>query len=339
MSPCPQFDSTTFSQNMAHPCLRGDGIQPARTSLPKNDGASAREADSEAGFMLVFVVLLVSLMLIALAVAAPIMAHQIRRDKELESEHRAEQYVRAVRLYYRKFKTYPASVDALENTNNIRFLRKQYVDPLTGKSDWRLIHVGEQKTTVKGFFGQPLGGLNTTGAGTSVGSASTLGTGFGGAASPTTGTTTVSGGSPLSAGFSGATVGTSGAYTSPTTSTAGSTTSTGGSTTSSSGLGSTTGVGQIMGVGTSKTGNSILNPNAQTTYETWEFLYDPKIELLYAQSNITGGGSVTSQPASSVGSDAASGKSNSGSSSNGTTTPTSPTNNSPFSNSPFGSSK
>lgn len=329
MSPCPQSDSTTFSHRLAHACAERDAVQPVRPSLRNHGGASSPEARPEAGFMLVFVVLLASLMLIGLAVAAPIMAHQIRRDKEVESEHRAEQYVRAIRLYYRKFKTYPASVDALEKTNNIRFLRKQYVDPLTGKSDWRLIHVGEQKTTVKGFFGQPLGGLNTTGAAMSVGSASTLGSGFGGAASPTTGTTTVTGGSPLSAGFSGATVGTSGASTSGATSTTG-------STTSSSGLGSTTGVGQIMGVGTSKTGNSILNPNAQTTYETWEFLYDPKIELLYAQSNITGGGSVTSQPASSVGSDAASGKSNSGSS---TTTPSSPTNNSPFSNSPFGSSK
>ena len=45
-----------------------------------------------------------------------------------------------------------------------------------------------------------------------------------------------------------------------------------------------------MGVGPAKTGDSILNPNGQTTYETWEFIYDPKIELLYQQANILGGG-------------------------------------------------
>ncbi len=123
------------------------------------------ESSSESGFMMVFAVVLVALMLIALAVAAPVIAKDLRRDKELESEHRGQQYVRAVRLYYRKFKTYPPSIEALEGTNNVRFLRKRYVDPLTGKDDWRIIHVGENKTTVKGFFGEPLGGLNTTGAG------------------------------------------------------------------------------------------------------------------------------------------------------------------------------
>jgi type II secretory pathway pseudopilin PulG len=261
-------------------------------------------SDREAGFMLVFVVLLAALMLIALAAAAPIVAKDLQRDKEVESAHRANEYVRAIRVYYRKNKTYPVSIDALQNTNNVRYLRKQYVDPLTGKADWRIIHVGENKTTVKGFFGQPLGGLNTTGAGGGLGSASTLGTGFGGTPSSTggptspagttpgstTGSTTVSGGSPLSAGFSGATIGGS---------TTGSSTS--GSSSSSSGSG---GVGQIMGVGTAKTGDSIMNPNQQTTYETWEFIYDPKIELLYQQANILGGGaggSVNSQSPSTMG--------------------------------------
>ncbi len=287
-------------------------------------------SDHEAGFMLVFVVLLAALMLIALAAAAPVLAKQLRRDKEVESAHRANEYVRAIRLYYRKNKTYPPSIDALENTNNVRFLRKQYVDPLTGKADWRIIHVGESKTTVKGFFGQPLGGLNTTGAGGGLGSASTLGTGFGGTPSSTsgptsptgttpgstgsTGSTTVSGGSALSAGFSGATIGGS---------TPGSTTGTTTGSNSSSGPGS---IGQVMGVGTAKTGDSIMNPNEQTTYETWEFLYDPKIELLYQQANILGGGAgggVNSQSLSNMGSSP--GQSNTpGGSNNATPQPTAP---------------
>lgn len=265
--------------------------------------------------MLVFVILLAALMLMALAVAAPIVAKDLRRDKEVESAHRANEYVRAIRVFYRKNKTYPVSIEALENTNNVRYLRKQYVDPLTGKADWRIIHVGENKTTVKGFFGQPLGGLNTTGAGGSLGSASTLGTGFGGTPSSTssptsptgttpgstTGSTTVSGGSALAGGFQGATIGGS---------TTGSSTS--GSSSSSSGSG---GIGQIMGVGTAKTGDSIMNPNQQVTYETWEFLYDPKIELLYQQANILGGGaasgSVSSQPLSNMGNSPGAGQSNS----------------------------
>ena len=61
--------------------------------------------------------------------------------------------------YYRKYGNhYPGSIEQLEKTNNIRFLRQKYVDPMTGKADWRIIHVGEAKTTVKGFFGAAAGG-------------------------------------------------------------------------------------------------------------------------------------------------------------------------------------
>lgn len=268
------------------------------------------ETSSEAGFMLVYVILLAALILIALAAAAPVIAKDLQREKELESEHRADQYVRAIRLYYRKNKTYPPSIDALENTNNVRYLRQRYIDPLTGKDDWRIIHVGENKTTVKGFFGQPLGGLNTSGAGGGLGSA----TGMMSSPIGSTGSTTVSGGSALSAGFAGATIGGSatGAGANGIAGATGIAGSAGSSSTSSSsGSG---GIGQIMGVGTSKTGDSILDPNEQATYETWEFLYDPKIELMYQQSNILGGapgGGLNSQSATSFGSDAVSGQSNS----------------------------
>ena len=240
--------------------------------------------------------------------AAPVVAKDLRRDKEVESAHRANEYVRAIRLYYKKFRTYPPSIEALQNTNNVRFLRKQYIDPLSGKADWRIIHVGENKTTVKGFFGQPLGGLNTTGAGGGLGSPSTFGTGFGGTTSGST-SSTVGGGSALSAGFQGATIG--GSTTSPSmggtssSSNSSSNSGTSNSTTSSSSSSAGGSVGQIMGVGPAKNGDSIMDPNQQTTYETWEFIYDPKIELLYQQANILGGGVSTvspgSNPASSPG--------------------------------------
>jgi type II secretory pathway pseudopilin PulG len=280
-----------------------------------NDSKHAAQSNSESGFMMVFAVVLVALMLIALAAAAPIVAKDLRRDKEVESEHRAQQYVRAIRLYYLKFKAYPPSIEALEGTNNVRFLRKRYVDPLTGKDDWRIIHVGENKTTVKGFFGQPLGGLNTTGAG-SLGSAAGMqsnpGSSPAGAASSNC---TVSGGSPLAAGLTGATTNCG----------------TAGSSMSADNLGSGGG-GPIMGVGTAKTGDSILNPNEQTTYETWEFIYDPKIELLYQQANILGGGaggSINSQSPSTLGTTPNSTGNSIGSGS--TNTPTTP----PATNLPF----
>ena len=96
------------------------------------------------------------------------MAHTVREQRERESERRAKQYVRAIRLFYKKNNTYPPSMKALENTNMIRYLRQKYTDPLTGK-EYRLIGVGQNKTTVKGFFGQPLGGIGGPGLGALAG--------------------------------------------------------------------------------------------------------------------------------------------------------------------------
>src|SRR6187402_3734525 len=110
----------------------------------------------EEGFVLMGVLVLMTLMLIAMAVAAPRIADDIRRDKELELQHRGQQYVRAVKLYYKKYGAYPTSIDQLEKLNQTRFLRKRYTDPITGKDDWKIIHFGEQHIKSTGFFGKPL---------------------------------------------------------------------------------------------------------------------------------------------------------------------------------------
>lgn len=282
--------------------------------------------------MLLAVIVMMTIVLITLAIAAPVVARNLRRDKEVESMHRAQQYVRAIRLYQRKFpKQYPGSMDALEKSNNVRFLRQKYIDPLTGQADWRLIHVGENKTSVKGFFGQPLAGINTTGAGSGLGTASQLGTGFGGATSPTAGGSTLGGTSKvgatsgLAAGFSGATVATPGT---PGASPPPDAPATPGSSSTSSGASSPLGGGGlIMGVGTARTGESILNPGGQTTYETWEFLYDPRIEQMYAKGAAFGG--IGSQSAGSFGKDAVSGQPNSGATPATPTSPLSPSPNAP----------
>ena len=289
---------------------------------------SAGEHGDE-GFLLIGAIVLVFLVLLALSVAAPRVAREMQREKEIESQHRANQYVRAIRMYYKKFNHYPSSVEQLETTNHQRFLREKYLDPLTGKDDWRLIHVGENKTKVKGFFGQDLPGLQA-----GLGSASSLVSTTGGGSAGTTGSTTPFGGTSASASaFGGTSVGTgnSGAFGGSSTGSFGSTTTgavsaTGGSSTDGTGLpGATTGSGTtgtgiagsgvssqnatdatgtggaIMGIGSSKSGEAMLVINDQTTYQTWEFLYDPRIEQLYAKANLLGGG-VSSSSASSLGS-------------------------------------
>lgn len=98
---------------------------------------------SERGSALLIVFVFAAVLLIMLYREIPIATFEAQRQKEQLTIDRGHEYQRAVQLYYRKFRgQYPASIDALQSTNGMRFLRKKYTDPLTGKDDWRLLHAG-----------------------------------------------------------------------------------------------------------------------------------------------------------------------------------------------------
>ena len=171
---------------------------------PSRNMRSYRQSEhrTESGFVLIAVLFLVALILIALAVAAPKMAKSIQRDKELELIHRGEQYKRAIKLYYKKFGAYPSSIDQLMNTNQVRFLRKRYNDPMTNKDDWKLVYLGQAHVPPMGLFGQPLAnaGANALGPGMAspVGGAPTTG---GNTTAPASGSTDGFGSSSGSSSF------------------------------------------------------------------------------------------------------------------------------------------
>ena len=95
----------------------------------------------ESGFALLLVFLLAAGIAISLYLEMPRVAFESQRSREQMAIDRGLQYQRAIQLFYRKFRTYPQNLDDLETTRNIRFLRRRYLDPLTGK-EWRLLHVG-----------------------------------------------------------------------------------------------------------------------------------------------------------------------------------------------------
>ena len=246
----------------------------------------------EQGFMLLGLMVAIAIILLFLGVAASKAAFSLHRDREVESARRANQYVRAIRKFYLKNgNRYPGSIEQLENTNRIRYLRQRYVDPLTGKADYRLIPVGQNKTTPKAFFGQPLAGLATAGLGSVAGMQSP---GIGG---QTMAPETPGGIGALGGRGSSSTNG-AGVTTPPTVpGSAGATGNLLGG--GASGLATQTGsglpgsIGPFMGVGSSASGPSLLVVNEQTSYDTWEFLYDPRIEKLKAAAALNAGpGSV-----------------------------------------------
>ncbi|MGB8063107.1 MAG: hypothetical protein WCF26_14520 [Candidatus Sulfotelmatobacter sp.] len=87
----------------------------------------------ERGYILLVLLLAVALLTIALLATVQGVAFELKRDREEEMIHRGAQYARAVRLFVQKFHRYPGSIEELEKTNNIRFLRRRYKDPITGK--------------------------------------------------------------------------------------------------------------------------------------------------------------------------------------------------------------
>src|SRR5690348_16687597 len=96
----------------------------------------------ESGYLLLTLLLFITMLVIASAAIAPDIATEVKRQREEEMIHRGVQYSRAIQHYYKKFNRYPNTIEELQNTNNMRFLRKRYKDPITGK-DFRLLHYGD----------------------------------------------------------------------------------------------------------------------------------------------------------------------------------------------------
>ncbi len=120
-----------------------DRLAPARTAAGASTWArGARRRSSEGGFVLITLLFFTAALAYMLVRAMPRTAMQAQRVREETLIYRGEQYKRAVQLYFRKYKKYPAKMDDLEESDGIRFLRRRYKDPLTGEDEWRLIHMG-----------------------------------------------------------------------------------------------------------------------------------------------------------------------------------------------------
>jgi len=113
---------------------------------------------SERGYILITLLLFVALIAIAAVVMAPVVAFQVKRDRDEELIHRGVQYSRAMKHYVKKFGRYPTRIEDLENTNQVRFLRRRYKDPLTGK-DFKILRMGDvQMMGGPGLLAGGLGG-------------------------------------------------------------------------------------------------------------------------------------------------------------------------------------
>ncbi|MGZ4866385.1 MAG: hypothetical protein ACXV7C_04140 [Candidatus Angelobacter sp.] len=205
------------------------------------------DRSQESGYVLLAVMLTLTLMLIAMAVEAPRIVQQIKREKEEELVHRGKDYATAVkRFVHKNGGRYPASIEQLENTNHIRFLRKKYIDPMTGESDWKMVHVGEAQINIPA----PKSG--------SVG--------------------TLQGSNPPGTGTPPPTQNLAGAPNGQASTKDGGAQQLGSLTTTGIGNGQTVGGGQIIGVASVNKGHAIKEFNDKDHYDEWYFVYDLRLE-------------------------------------------------------------
>ena len=99
-----------------------------------------RVGRDERGFLMVALLVAMSVMAIAMSVALPTWRTLAQREKEAELIFRGEQYGRAIALFQRRYgNASPPNLDVLINE---RFLRKKYLDPMTG-GEFALVTAGQ----------------------------------------------------------------------------------------------------------------------------------------------------------------------------------------------------
>jgi len=103
---------------------------------------SKRQAsrNPEGGYALLMIFLMAAIIALMLYQQLPRVAFETEREKEQLLIDRGEQYIRAIQLYYvANNRQFPTSIEDLEKREK-RFLRRRYIDPYTGKDEWRIIH-------------------------------------------------------------------------------------------------------------------------------------------------------------------------------------------------------
>jgi hypothetical protein len=221
-----------------------------------------RPPHKERGYVLITMMLFVALLAIAALAVATKADFQSRRDREEELVHRGVQYARAVRLFFKKTGRYPTRVEELENTNNLRFLRKRYKDPVTGE-DFKLLRMGDVKLT----FGQGIAGaMNPAAIAAAQGGQGMAAAQAGqalAAAAAATGQSSVPGAAPVG-------------QQNPTDQPGNDSADTKADKPSMGGFsGPVFGGGPIVGVASKSTKESIREFNKKNHYDQWQFIYDP----------------------------------------------------------------
>jgi type II secretory pathway pseudopilin PulG len=115
---------------------------------------------AKSGVALLTVTITAITLSIALTVALPGVKNHFRREKEDNLRFILGEFRRAVEKYQRCHNSYPQNLqNLLKDEQGNRFLRRQYVDPFTGKFDWQvsvasdgfIVHSSSSEKSISGI--------------------------------------------------------------------------------------------------------------------------------------------------------------------------------------------
>lgn len=113
--------------------------------MSRRPSSLASRRSSERGYALLLVLFCVALFTLAALAASPNILTEGKREKEEEMIWRGKQYVRGIKLYYRKNNRFPTQLEDLYKSKQlgVRYMRQAYKDPMNKEDgSWRLIYVG-----------------------------------------------------------------------------------------------------------------------------------------------------------------------------------------------------
>jgi len=118
----------------------------ARLPSPWRDGSGHDvRGGGEAGYSLVFLVIIFTVLSILVAAALPLWSHAIQRDKEEELISRGLQYAEAIRVFQLRNGRPPVKLDELLEAKP-RCIRRLWKDPMTEDGKWGLVFVNQNPT-------------------------------------------------------------------------------------------------------------------------------------------------------------------------------------------------
>lgn len=238
---------------------------------------------SERGYALLLAAFIGTLMLITVMMAAPNIRTVRKRELEKEMIWRGNQYVRGIKMYYRKNGKFPTSLEDLTRPQaaNIRFMRQTYKDPMnTEDGSWRLLYVGPNGQLIGSLKPQPTIVMQATAGNIAVPASNINGANIGGPL-----------GAPSAGGSQPNTFGAQGSGQNAGQGAVSTDTDANGLPIGTQAIEPVTLIGgNIIGVGSKAIGKSVIVYDKAPNYRLFEFYWDPSKDAVQfgAQPNIPG---------------------------------------------------